>query len=312
MVKVAVAGGTGNVAREAIDKIRAQNKHEVTPLKNESQNDSLVQVVQVDYRDTQALASILTGTDVVLCFFAALDQESTIKSSKNLIDACVEAGVKRFAPSEWACRNNAYLPHYQYKDAIRAYLEDINKDRLTLEYTLFQPGLFTNYFAYPHSTTRHFSVSPWFVDFENRRAIIVGDGRQVFTTTTVEDFSSAVAQSLDYEGTWPVNGGVVGSRITVAELVKLAEKLRGPITVDSLDLDELKAGQFNASWVPIIQHPGIPDDQREAISRSVMAAYVLSTAQGGWDVPGEWNERLPSFRPTSAEEYLSRVWESKP
>ena len=99
--------------------------------------------------------------------------------------------------------------------------------RQKLEYTLFHPGLFTNYFAYPHPTTRHFSVSPWFVDFENRRAIIVGDGQHAFTTTTIEDFSSVVADSLDYEGVWPVNGGIVGSRITVAELVKMAQKLRG-------------------------------------------------------------------------------------
>lgn len=92
---------------------------------------------------------------------------------------------------------------------------------------MFQPGLFTNFFAYPRSTTRHFSKFPWFVDFENRRAIVVDDGEQHFTVTTVEDLSSVVAEALDYEGEWPVVGGVAGSRVTVNELVALAERLRG-------------------------------------------------------------------------------------
>jgi hypothetical protein len=68
---------------------------------------------------------------------------------------------------------------------------------------------------------------PWFIDFENRRAIVVDDGNQYFTSTTVEDLSSLVAEALDYEGEWPVRGGIAGSRISVTELIGLAEKLRG-------------------------------------------------------------------------------------
>jgi hypothetical protein len=43
----------------------------------------------------------LHGVDTVLSFIVAFeDAEGTIQ--KNLIDASVAAGVKRFAPSEWA------------------------------------------------------------------------------------------------------------------------------------------------------------------------------------------------------------------
>lgn len=203
------------------------------------------------------------------------------------------------------------MPHYHYKDAVRTYLEEINRDEQKLEYTLFQPGLFTNYFEYPHSSTRHFSISPWFVDFENRRAIVVDEGNQSFTTTTVEDFSSVVAEALDFEGKWPVTGGIVGSRITTKELVELAETLRGPIEVERLAIEDLEAGQFNTSWVPIIQHPSMPDEHREAISRQVMFSYVLSTAKGAWETTNDWNIRLPDYQFTSAAEYLRRAWADK-
>lgn len=44
---------------------------------------------------------IFKGVHTVLSFVAVhLDQDN--KTQKSLIDAAVEAGVKRFAPSEWA------------------------------------------------------------------------------------------------------------------------------------------------------------------------------------------------------------------
>jgi NmrA-like family len=57
--------------------------------------------VQVDYTDKGGLAKHLHGVQAVLSFF--LDtSDPTQKTQKNLIDASIEAGVKRFAPNEWA------------------------------------------------------------------------------------------------------------------------------------------------------------------------------------------------------------------
>lgn len=49
---------------------------------------------------------------------------------RNLIDAAVKAGVKRFAPSEWLGWNLDPVPWYQYKKDIRQYLQDLNKDKV--------------------------------------------------------------------------------------------------------------------------------------------------------------------------------------
>jgi hypothetical protein len=55
----------------------------------------------VNYNDQSDLVEALRGTHTLLSFVQLLsDAES--KSQKNLIDAAIVAGVKRFAPSEYA------------------------------------------------------------------------------------------------------------------------------------------------------------------------------------------------------------------
>jgi len=58
-------------------------------------------VIKVDYNDKSDLVKHLRGVQVVLSFvLTTTDPEGSVQ--KVLIDACIEAGVKRFAPSEWA------------------------------------------------------------------------------------------------------------------------------------------------------------------------------------------------------------------
>ena len=59
-----------------------------------------VKVVQVDYSNKARLAEHLQGVDTVLSFIVShADPVGT--AQKNLIDASIAAGVRRFAPSEW-------------------------------------------------------------------------------------------------------------------------------------------------------------------------------------------------------------------
>lgn len=68
-------------------------------------------------------------------------------------------------------------------------------------------------------------------DFCNRRAIIIeGNERDIITLTTVQDCARVVCAAVEYEGAWPVNGGMNGGDISVGELLKLGEKTRGAST----------------------------------------------------------------------------------
>lgn len=65
-----------------------------------------ITVVKVNYLDNTELTAALQGVHTVLSFLTG-DPENA--GQKALIAACIEAGVKRFAPSEWA----AYVPLYR-------------------------------------------------------------------------------------------------------------------------------------------------------------------------------------------------------
>jgi hypothetical protein len=57
--------------------------------------------VKVDFSDKKGLVQVLQGVHTVLSFIVVhLDTDNV--AQKTLIDASIEAGVKRIAPSEWA------------------------------------------------------------------------------------------------------------------------------------------------------------------------------------------------------------------
>jgi nucleoside-diphosphate-sugar epimerase len=98
-----------------------------------------------------------------------------------------------------------------------------------LEYSLFQPGLFLNYFTYPHKSAEYFHTFEMNVDFQNHRAIVLGDGNAQISLTTVQDLGAVVAAAIDHEGEWPEVGGGRGDQITLSELIKLGENIRGEL-----------------------------------------------------------------------------------
>jgi hypothetical protein len=57
--------------------------------------------VQIDYTNREILTERLNGVHVVLSFITPQTDPGNM-AQRNLIDAAIQAGVKRFAPSEWA------------------------------------------------------------------------------------------------------------------------------------------------------------------------------------------------------------------
>ena len=82
------------------------------------------------------LVEALQGVHTVLSFIQLLsDPENS--SQKNLIDAAVVAGVKRFAPSEWGSAEVKDTPWWAGKGEIRDYLEKVNKDEKVRKMILY-------------------------------------------------------------------------------------------------------------------------------------------------------------------------------
>lgn len=73
--------------------------------------------VKADYEDEARLASALNGVHTLLCFITSQSDPGSV-AQKTLINAAVKAGVKRYAPSEWASWVPPLfdLPHLWTKD----------------------------------------------------------------------------------------------------------------------------------------------------------------------------------------------------
>ncbi|KAH7084005.1 hypothetical protein FB567DRAFT_446364 [Paraphoma chrysanthemicola] len=319
MVKIAIAGGSGNVAQEIIDGLVATKKHEILLFTRKdpppSDPSSAVTWAKTDYLDVKQLTSLLAGTHTVFSFVAPyLDQEEAFNAQKNLIDASIQAGVKRFAPSEWASANFAHLSWYTYKAKTREYLSAINKDAKVLEYCLFQPGLFTNYLTWPHSSAKHVKSldTPW--DYGNRRILQREGGEEdIITLTTVDDLVNVVVRAVEFDGEWPTNGGIRGTQLTMAELVALGEKIRGgKFTVEDFKSEDLESGSFKPSWLPKLEHPSIAPEHVDAASKMIVQGFLLAFPEKAFDIGDQWNKILPNYKFTGAEEFLTEAWKGKP
>ncbi|KAH9906562.1 hypothetical protein F4778DRAFT_778952 [Xylariomycetidae sp. FL2044] len=318
MVKVAIAGGSGPISREVIDALVASKKHDIIILSRQvTPTFALVPGVEwqaVDYTDRAALAAVLQGVHTVLSFVQTVaDHDQT--AQKDLIDAAIAAGVKRFAPSEFGSKGAVNMPWYQPKLAIREYLEEVNKTGDVIEYTLFQPGLFLDYLAFPYQTARYLKPLETVFDFCHRRAMVVAGHEEdaVMTLTTVADLAAIVARAVAYEGRWPRTSGVVGNRLTFARILEIGEKVRGrPFTIDKVNMDDLEAGDLKTTWGLQARHPSIPEDEAAAMLKQVAIGVLLSSAKGAWDSSDEMNRLFPDYRFTAAAEFLADVWEGKP
>lgn len=154
-------------------------------------------------------------------------------------------------------------------------------------------------------------MSPTYIDYENRRAILVGDGHYEITLTTVQDLAGVVAEALDYPGEWPVVGGIHGAQVKTIDLIHLGEEIRGQFEVETVSPEDLRAGKLKTSWHPVQNHPSIPRNQVEEFSKKITLSFLRGILGGDWTASQEWNELLPNYRFTTPQEYLIGVWEGK-
>lgn len=267
---------------------------------------------KVDYTNLELLTADLRGFDVCLSFLIVhLDTDNLVQ--RNLIHACIAAGVSRFAPAEWGIRNDSGVPPYANKDFIANYLAELNREEKVLEYCLFQPSIFLDYFAHPWPLSGGLITWPFFVDFENRRAIVLDGGGQQIVLTAIEDDSEVLARALEDERPWPVVGGIQGCKTTVNELLALGKKIRGgEWSVEYVKGEDIRRGELKTKWVPQMSHPVIPSENREQWSKDFLIMFLVGILNGAWNVSDEWNQRLPDYKFQDVETYLTKAWEGRP
>ena len=230
MVKVAVAGGTGGIGRHIVEGILATKKHSVIVLSRSSSNAILeslgAQVIAVDYNDHASLVAALQGVHTVIsAIWANEGMYAAVQIS--LLNAAVEVGVKRFAPSEWAVASLPDEPTTFYKPKAVVAAAVANSG---LEWTIFQTGVFMNYFVSGTEGIGYLSPLKVIVDVENGTATVPGTGNDRVGFTRGEDVGAFVAESLSLEK-WPEISGMVGEFVSYNTVIALAEKIRGKCAI---------------------------------------------------------------------------------
>ncbi|KAF6816170.1 NmrA-like family protein [Colletotrichum musicola] len=302
MVKVALAGGWGQLGHEVLDALIARHKHDILILSR---------------RDAPT-PDLGRGVHTVLSFLAGPDHQGAASAQQDaqisLIDASVRAGVKRFAPSEWASAGFDHMPWYAFKQSARDHLSNLSKDKKATSLIPPSPSLFTNYLLHPFQSAKHVRVFEQQINFYARRAL-VADTECFVTSTAVRDVAKVVALAVEYEGEWPVDGGISGARMTIEEVIALGEKIRGthtpscgPLDVTELRMQDLEAGVVKAPWFPEIDHPAIPEETQDAVRPVLLAGVLRSLAAGAWESSDTWNRLLPDFEFTQPEDIFTKGW----
>jgi hypothetical protein len=75
--------------------------------------------------------------------------------------------------------------------------------------------------------------------------------------------------------------------------------------------DDLKAGITKSSWVPTIDHSAFTPEQAKELSSELLAGLLLSISAGALRVTDEWNQLLPDYHFTTAEDFLTQFWRNR-
>ncbi|MBV36044.1 MAG: hypothetical protein CMP47_11445 [Rickettsiales bacterium] len=84
-----------------------------------------------------------------------------------------------------------------------------------------------DYLAFPFKTAKYVTPLNTMIDFQNRRAIVVDGHDSIMTWTTAQDLAAVVARAVEYDGEWPVIGGMCGNKVTVSQILEIGERVRG-------------------------------------------------------------------------------------
>ncbi|KIJ28626.1 hypothetical protein M422DRAFT_54518 [Sphaerobolus stellatus SS14] len=289
MVRIAIAGGTGGIGRHIVEALLATKKHSVVVLSRSISHPALsaqgAEIISVDYSNHASLVSALIGVHTVISTIWSWEPETMTTSQVALLNAAIEAGVKRFAPSEWSVigKPNDPIELYRSKPPVA---EAVAKSGM--EYTLFENGIFMNYFATGTEGIGYLVKAKFIVDVEHCTARLPGTGDDKVGFTAADDIGKFVAASLELPK-WPERSSMAGEILTYNDVVAIAEKIRGR--------------KFEVTYISMEELEKVLQKDPQLSSQGQM-----EIARGRFAYKPNLNEILPDVKPMSVEEFLKKWW----
>ncbi|KAL8812391.1 MAG: hypothetical protein Q9200_001078 [Gallowayella weberi] len=319
MVRVAIAGGTGGLGRTLVEEFMQGNEHEVFILSRKStlpfEVSKNVHLLTPTYDNLDSLVELLKANEIhTLMSTLSPPTPEVHQIELNLIRAASQSGtVKRFVPSEWGVdfsHDDEHLPlPVPWKALKREARAELQKHPI-LEYTLFHPGFFMDYFGMPHVPSHMLADVP-FVDIPAAKAALPGNGDEnKVALTYTKDVARFVRKAVESEDPWPEKSVIVGDSVTLNEVLHTAEKARGvkfDVVHDSLE--DLRAGKITEipAYIPIYEV--IPKEWL----LEMMAAFGVAMVTGVFDLGDDdtLNEKFTDVKPIKMAEFIKKYWAGK-
>ncbi len=281
-IRVAVAGVTNGLGHAIVAGLLEHPDIRTVLLTRQSSSPSDLSTFtsrgailkMVEYSSVSDLISALAGVETVISTVSPYPDPT---SALNLVHAAKAAGVRRFAPSDFAfsLSANAHLDLYASKQQIREELKLSG-----LEFTSFQNGIFMDYFAFgaPKPHKGPLKMFPFIVDIAAQKATIAGTGDEKVTFTSIRDVGRFVAAAVRLTERWPEELGMEGETTSYNEVLQIAEAVTGrKIVVQYLDkphlakvLEETRGDDFKFFYNQV---QGVLADNQGSVSPTLNAIF---------------------------------------
>ncbi|KAI5851770.1 hypothetical protein BZA05DRAFT_353332 [Tricharina praecox] len=295
MVHIAIAGASSGLGDSISRAVLSNPDNKLTVLTRgrQPQLTSLgANVMVVDYTSMPSLTAALSGVHTLIsCVWAP---GSNLAVTQSLLAACKAAGVKRYAPSEFATAGlaNKSIALYAQKDDVWKLVRESG-----LEYTAFRLGVFMNYLSAgaPGAEQQALKLFPVVVDVKARTATIPGTGEDRVSFTAIEDVGRFVEAACQLEK-WGVESTMFGETWSYKEVVKLAEEVTG----ETFDVKYLSREEIS----------GRIEEKKDDVMGKFYEEVLVAIVDGLGEVKGELNE-LTDVKPIGVKAFLEKWWGKK-
>ncbi|KAL2209746.1 hypothetical protein CC79DRAFT_1340510 [Sarocladium strictum] len=173
---------------------------------------------KVDYSSHDSLVEALRGKDVAIATFSS----AAMLDQKAIVEACIEAGVRRCVPADWGSVTTdpkaRSLPTNYPVVQVQDLLEEMANKGL-IEFTIFSVGAFLDFLL----------DFPFILDIKTWSIRIFDQGERPFSTSSLSSIGKAVAGALkSTETTKNRNLLIHDTVLTQAKVLAIAKKYSSP------------------------------------------------------------------------------------
>lgn len=295
---IIVAGANGNLGKRICKSLLEKGAVVKALVRNNADSKKIAEleslglkVFPVDYSDIQTLSGICLDAHCVVSALAGL-KDVIIDTQKQLLDAAVSAGVRRFIPSDYS------LDFTNFNDGENRNL-DLRREFHT--YLDAQPIAPTSIFngAFMDMLTGEFPM----IAFSKKRITYWGDARHEMGFTTMDDTANYTAYAALDDCT-PRYLRIAGHNISPKELKKVMNNISG----STFELMRMGAPKRLARLIKIVRF--LSPQKNKLYPAWQGMQYMLNMIDNRASLKSIDNDRYPEIQWTKADDLLSKHYQT--